>query len=61
MTLLGLILMLVIVGLVLWLVNTYIPMAPPVKTVLNVVVVIILILWIASAFGGLPILTRPIR
>lgn len=48
MPILTVILMLIIVGVVLWLVNTYIPMAAPVKTVLNVVVVILLIIWLVS-------------
>lgn len=61
MTLIGLIVVLVIVGLILWLVNTYVPMAAPVKAVLNVAVVLILILWLVSALGGLPILNRPLR
>ncbi len=42
---------LVIVGLILYLITTYVPMAPPVKTVLTVVVVLLLCLWLASAFG----------
>ncbi len=39
MPLLNLILLFIVVGVVLYLINTYIPMAPPVKTVMNVVVV----------------------
>ena len=42
---------LIVVGVILWLVNTYIPMAAPVKTVLNVVVVVLLCLWLLSLFG----------
>jgi hypothetical protein len=45
------ILVLVIVGVLMWLINTYIPMAGPIKTLLNVVVLIILVLWLLSAFG----------
>jgi hypothetical protein len=45
------IVVLVIVGVVLWLINTYIPMARPIKTILNLVVVIVVILWLLSAFG----------
>ena len=51
MTLVGLIITLVIVGLILYLVNTYVPMAQPIKTILNVVVVILVILWLIQAFG----------
>jgi len=42
---------LVVVGLILYLVETYIPMSPPIKTVLRVVVVLILILWLVRLFG----------
>jgi len=46
-----LIVVLVIVGVVLYLINTYVPMAPPIKTILNVVVILLLVLWLLSAFG----------
>jgi hypothetical protein len=52
MTLIGLIIALVLVGVVLYLVNTLIPMDPKIKTILNVVVVIVLLLWLLQAFGG---------
>lgn len=42
---------LVIVGLVLYLIETYVPMSAPIKTVLRVVVVLILCLWLLQAFG----------
>ena len=51
MGLLQLIIVLVIVGVVLWLVNTYIPMDAKIKTILNIVVVIAVVLWLLSAFG----------
>jgi hypothetical protein len=51
MSLLYIILVLVVVGLILWLINTYIPMASSIKTILNIVVVIIVIWWLLSAFG----------
>ena len=60
MTLLNLIVTIVIVGLILWLINTYIPMQAAVKKILNVVV-IILIIWILNAFGLVGPLNRPIR
>lgn len=52
MTLLSLLIILVIVGVVLWLINTYIPMDGKIKTILNVVVVIGVILWLLSMFGA---------
>jgi hypothetical protein len=42
---------LIIVGVLLWLINTYIPMAGPIKSLLNAVVVIALIVWILKVFG----------
>jgi hypothetical protein len=42
---------LVVFGLILWLVNTYVPMAAPIKTVVNVVVVLLLCIWLLNVFG----------
>lgn len=57
MSLVTIVLVLIVVGVLLWLINSYIPMAAPIKTILNVVVVIAVVLWLLSAFGvvsGLP-------
>lgn len=57
MSLITVAIVLVVVGLLLWVVNTFIPMARSIKSILNVVVVISVILWVLSAFGiitGLP-------
>ena len=51
MPIINIIVVLVIVGFVLWLINRFIPMAGPIKTILNAVVVIVLILWLLSVFG----------
>lgn len=51
MSIIGLIVTLIIIGVLLWLANTYIPMAPPIKNILNIVVIIIVILWLLSVFG----------
>ena len=51
MDILHIIVILVVVGLILWLVNTYIPMAEPIKKILNVVVIILVVLWLLSAIG----------
>ena len=51
MSLIMIILVLIVVGVLLWLINTYIPMARPIKTILNVVVVIAVIVWLLSVFG----------
>jgi predicted membrane protein len=60
-TLLSLILTIVVVGVVLWLINTYVPMQSTVKSILNIVVVIVLVVWLLNAFGLIGPLTRPIR
>ena len=51
MPLLNIVLVLVVVGVGLWAINTYIPMARPVKTILNVVVVAVLVVWLLQVFG----------
>jgi hypothetical protein len=51
MTLIGLIVTLVIIGMILWLINSYIPMDSKIKNILNVAVVIVVILWLIQAFG----------
>ena len=51
MPLITIIIVLVIVGAALWAINTYIPMARPVKTILNVVVVVVLCVWLLQTFG----------
>ena len=53
MSLIGLILTLVVVGILLWLVNNYIPMDAKIKTIINVVVVIVVVVWLLQAFGVL--------
>jgi len=51
MDLLTVIVVIVIVGIILWLVNSYIPMDGKIKKILNIVVVIALIIWLLNAFG----------
>jgi hypothetical protein len=51
MSLIGLILVIAIVGLLLWLVETYVPMPVAIKRVLEAVVVLVLILWLLQVFG----------
>jgi hypothetical protein len=53
MSLISLVITLIVVGVLLWLVNSYIPMDPKIKTILNVVVVIAVVLWLLQAFGVL--------
>lgn len=51
MPILHLVIVLVAVGVVLWLVNNYIPMDGKIKSILNVVVVIGVVVWLLQAFG----------
>jgi hypothetical protein len=59
MDIIQVLIVLVVVGVVLYLINTYIPMAPPIKTILMVVVVLVLCLWLLQVFGiGRPVVIR---
>jgi type IV secretory pathway TrbL component len=51
MPLLHLIIVLVVVGVILWVINSYIPMQATIKKILNVVVVVGVIIWLLSVFG----------
>jgi hypothetical protein len=51
MPLLNVVLVLIVVGVLLWLVNTYIPMDRKIKKILNVVVVIAVVLWLLRVYG----------
>jgi len=53
MDLVQFVVVLVAVGVLLWLVNTYIPMDSKIKQILNIVVVIAVILWVLNVFGVL--------
>jgi hypothetical protein len=51
MSLISLIITLIVVGVLLWLVNNYIPMDGKIKSILNAVVVISVVVWLLYAFG----------
>ena len=51
MTLLSLILVLVIVGMIMFGVNAYIPMQPTIKRILNIVVIVVVVIWLLYVFG----------
>jgi hypothetical protein len=51
LSMINLLITLVVVGVLLWLVNTYIPMDGKIKSILNVVIVIVVILWLLQSFG----------
>lgn len=46
-----LIILIVIIGVAMYLVETYVPMSPPIRIVLRVVVVLLLLLYLLRAFG----------
>ena len=56
MPLMQLVITLVVVGILLWLVNRFIPMQSSIKSILNGVVVICVVLWIVNLFGGFGLL-----
>ncbi|HEU5070723.1 MAG TPA: Thivi_2564 family membrane protein [Verrucomicrobiae bacterium] len=51
MSLISLVVTLVVVGVLLWLINAYIPMDGKIKKILNIVVVVCVIVWLLFAFG----------
>ncbi|HEY3371232.1 MAG TPA: Thivi_2564 family membrane protein [Prolixibacteraceae bacterium] len=53
MPLLTVILVLIGVGVILWLINTFIPMQGTIKRILNAVIVIVVVIWLLNVFGVL--------
>lgn len=51
MTLVNIVVILVVVGLIMWLINTYIPMAGAIKSLLNIVVFVVVLIWVLQTFG----------
>ena len=51
MPILTIILTIIIVGLLLWVLNNYLPMDGKIKQILNIVVVLVLIIWLLKIFG----------
>jgi hypothetical protein len=51
MSLITLVITLIVVGVLLWLVNTYIPMDGKIKKILNICVVVVVVLWLLNVFG----------
>jgi hypothetical protein len=52
MSLLSVVIVLIVVGVLLWLINSYVPMDGKIKTILNVVVVIGIVIWLLRALGA---------
>ena len=51
MPLINIVIILVVAGVGLWAINKYIPMAAPVKTILNLVVIVVICIWLLQVFG----------
>ncbi len=58
MPLIQVLIVLIVVGVLLWLVNTYIPMQGAIKSILNGVVVIAVVIWLLNVFGLLSSITN---
>jgi len=57
MSILTVLLVLIVVGVILWLVNSYIPMDAKIKNILNIVAIIVLVIWLLKVFGVLAIIS----
>ena len=53
MPLLQIVLTLIVIGVLLWVVNSFIPMAGSIKSILNAVVIIVVLVWLLNVFGVL--------
>jgi hypothetical protein len=53
MPLMNVFIVLIVAGVILWLINTYIPMDSKIKNILNAVAVIVLVIWLLQVFGVL--------
>ena len=58
MPLINIVLTLLVVGILLWLINRYVPMQGTIKGILNAVVVIAVVVWIVNAFGLMQYITQ---
>jgi len=61
MPLVNIVVVLIIVGVVFWLINQYVPMAGSIKSILNAVIVIAVIVWLLNVFGFLTTTTPRIH
>ena len=58
MSLLNILIAIIVVGVLLWIINTFIPMDRKIKQIFNLVVVIVLIIWLLKVFGLFTYLTN---
>ena len=64
MTLIDIVLVLIVAGLILWLIDTYVPMAGGIKSLMNVVVFVVLLIWVLQVFGlvgSIPVRVPPLK
>lgn len=57
MSILTILLVLIVVGVILWLINSYIPMDNKIKNIINIIIVIVVIIWMLKAFGLIALLS----
>ncbi len=58
MPLLSILIVIIVVGVLLWIINSFIPMDRKIKQIFNIVVVIALVIWLLKAFGVFTYLTN---
>lgn len=58
MPLMQIVIALIVVGVLLWLVNSFIPMAGSIKSILNALVVIVVVVWLLNVFGLMHYITN---
>lgn len=58
MPLLSILIVIIVVGVLLWIINSFIPMDRKIKQIFNIVVVIALVIWLLKAFGVFAYLTN---
>jgi len=62
MSLVNIVVVLVVTGLIMWLIDTYIPMASAIKSLLNIIVFVVLLVWVLQGvgiIGAIPGVTMP--
>ncbi len=58
MSLLNVLIAIIVVGVLLWIINTFIPMDRKIKSIFNIVVVVVLVIWLLKVFGLFTYLTN---
>jgi hypothetical protein len=58
MSLLYIVIVLIVIGIALWLINTYVPMDAKIKKIINIIVVIVVVIWLLRALGAFAYLER---